>query len=152
MKNEMTLSFVAIEENEALARMAMTCFITPLDPTIEEISEFKTIVSEAVTNAILHGYENDGKSLVTIHAKIDDQTVSMTVSDEGAGIDDLARAMEPMYTSKPHMERSGAIPERTKNVTKSPIAESRQQRAGPGCAGGDLDGQRRWFHRAPAGR
>ena len=103
----MTLSFVAIEENEALARMAMTCFITPLDPTIEEISEFKTIVSEAVTNAILHGYENDGKSLVTIHAKIDDQTVSMTVSDEGAGIDDLARAMEPMYTSKPHMERSG---------------------------------------------
>jgi stage II sporulation protein AB (anti-sigma F factor) len=107
MNNEMTLSFVAIEENEALARMAMTCFITPLDPTIEEISEFKTIVSEAVTNAILHGYENDGKSLVKIHAKIDDQTVSMTVSDEGAGIDDLARAMEPMYTSKPHMERSG---------------------------------------------
>lgn len=107
MNNEMTLSFVAIEENEALARMAMTCFITPLDPTIEEISEFKTIVSEAVTNAILHGYENDGKSLVKIQAKIDDQTVSMTVSDEGAGIDDLARAMEPMYTSKPHMERSG---------------------------------------------
>ncbi|WP_172369439.1 anti-sigma F factor [Sporosarcina jiandibaonis] len=107
MNNEMTLSFVAIEENEALARMAMTCFITPLDPTIEEISEFKTIVSEAVTNAILHGYENDGKSLVKIHAKIDDHTVSMTVSDEGAGIDDLARAMEPMYTSKPHMERSG---------------------------------------------
>ena len=107
MNNEMTLSFVAIEENEALARMAMTCFITPIDPTIEEISEFKTIVSEAVTNAILHGYENDGKSLVKIQAKIDDQTVSMTVSDEGAGIDDLARAMEPMYTSKPHMERSG---------------------------------------------
>ena len=107
MNNEMTLSFVAIEENEALARMAMTCFITPLDPTIEEISEFKTIVSEAVTNAILHGYESDGKSLVNIHAEIDDQTVSMTVSDEGAGIDDLARAMEPMYTSKPHMERSG---------------------------------------------
>ncbi|WP_210469229.1 anti-sigma F factor [Sporosarcina sp. 6E9] len=107
MNNEMTLSFVAIEENEALARMAMTCFITPLDPTIEEISEFKTIVSEAVTNAILHGYENDGVSLVKIHAKIDDHTVSMTVSDEGAGIDNLARAMEPMYTSKPHMERSG---------------------------------------------
>lgn len=107
MNNEMTLSFVAIEENEALARMAMTCFITPLDPTIEEISEFKTIVSEAVTNAILHGYENDGKSLVKIHARIDDQTVSMTVSDEGTGIDNLARAMEPMYTSKPHMERSG---------------------------------------------
>jgi len=107
MNNEMTLSFVAIEENEALARMAMTCFITPLDPTIEEISEFKTIVSEAVTNAILHGYECDGVSLVTIHAKIDDHTVSMTVSDHGAGIDDIGRAMEPMYTTKPQMERSG---------------------------------------------
>lgn len=107
MKNEMILSFVAIEENEALARMAMTCFITPLDPTIEEISEFKTIVSEAVTNAILHGYECDGKSLVTIHAKIDEHTVSMTVSDDGEGIVDVGRAMEPMYTTKPQMERSG---------------------------------------------
>ena len=100
MNNEMTLSFVAIEENEALARMAMTCFITPLDPTIEEISEFKTIVSEAVTNAIIHGYECDGKSLVTIHATIDEQKVSMTVSDEGAGIDDVEQAMEPMYTTQ----------------------------------------------------
>lgn len=107
MNNEMTLSFVAIEENEALARMAMTCFITPLDPTIEEISEFKTIVSEAVTNAILHGYECDGKSLVTIHARIHEYTVSMTVSDDGVGIDDIVRAMEPMYTTRPQMERSG---------------------------------------------
>lgn len=107
MNNEMTLSFVAIEENEALARMAMTCFITPLDPTIEEISEFKTIVSEAVTNAILHGYKCDGTSQVTIHATINEQTVSMSVSDTGAGIDDVERAMEPMYTSMPHTERSG---------------------------------------------
>lgn len=107
MRNEMTLSFVAIEENEALARMAMTCFITPLDPTIEEISEFKTIVSEAVTNAIIHGYECDGISQVTIRATIDEHLVSMTVSDEGAGIDDVVRAMEPMYTSRPHTERSG---------------------------------------------
>ncbi len=107
MNNEMTLSFVAIEENEALARMAMTCFITPLDPTIEEISEFKTIVSEAVTNAIIHGYECDGTSLVTIHARIDEKKVSMTVQDEGAGILNLTEAMEPMYTTRPHMERSG---------------------------------------------
>lgn len=107
MNNKMTLSFVAIEENEALARMAMTCFITPLDPTIEEISEFKTIVSEAVTNAIIHGYECDGKSLVTIHATIDEQKVSMTVSDDGAGIDNVEQAMEPMYTTRPYMERSG---------------------------------------------
>lgn len=107
MKNEMTLSFVAIEENEALARMAMTCFITPLDPTIEEISEFKTIVSEAVTNAIIHGYDCDGKSLVTLHARLDDEKVTMTIRDEGTGIPNIAEAMEPMFTTLPHMERSG---------------------------------------------
>ena len=87
--------------------MAMTCFITPLDPTIEEISEFKTIVSEAVTNAIIHGYECDGKSLVTIHAVIEENKVTMTVSDEGAGIFDVEQAMEPMFTTRPFMERSG---------------------------------------------
>ena len=107
MNNEMTLSFVAIEENEALARMAMTCFITPLDPTIEEISEFKTIVSEAVTNAIIHGYECDGKSLVTVHAMIEENKVTMTVRDEGMGIFDVEQAMEPMFTTRPFMERSG---------------------------------------------
>jgi stage II sporulation protein AB (anti-sigma F factor) len=107
MNNEMTLSFVAIEENEALARMAMTCFITPLDPTIEEISEFKTIVSEAVTNAIIHGYECDGKSLVTLHAAIEGNKVTMTVRDEGMGIFDVEQAMEPMFTTRPFMERSG---------------------------------------------
>ncbi|WP_203246421.1 anti-sigma F factor [Sporosarcina beigongshangi] len=107
MNNEMTLSFVAIEENEALARMAMTCFITPLDPTIEEISEFKTIVSEAVTNAIIHGYEMDGVSLVTLHAIIQDNKVTMTVRDEGMGIFDVGQAMEPMFTTRPFMERSG---------------------------------------------
>ena len=107
MKNEMTLSFVAIEENEALARMALTCFITPLDPTLEEISEFKTIVSEAVTNAIIHGYNCDGQSLVTIHAEIDGSKVSMTVEDQGEGIFDVQQAMEPMFTTKPRMERSG---------------------------------------------
>ncbi len=107
MNNEMTLSFVAIEENEALARMAMTCFITPLDPTIEEISEFKTIVSEAVTNAIIHGYEFDGTSLVTLHAVITGNKVKMTISDEGMGIFDVEQAMEPMFTTRPFMERSG---------------------------------------------
>lgn len=107
MRNEMTLSFVAIEENEALARMAMTCFITPLDPTLEEISEFKTIVSEAVTNAIIHGYESDGQSMVTIHAIIDENKVTMTVEDKGGGIFDVQQAMEPMFTTKPLMERSG---------------------------------------------
>ena len=85
----------------------MTCFITPLDPTIEEISEFKTIVSEAVTNAIIHGYECDGKSLVTVHAVIEENKVTMTVRDEGMGIFDVEQAMEPMFTTRPFMERSG---------------------------------------------
>ena len=101
MNNEMTLSFVAIEENEALARMAMTCFITPLDPTIEEISEFKTIVSEAVTNAIIHGYECDGKSLVTVHAVIDENKVTMTVAMKEEVFLTYEQAMEPMFTTRP---------------------------------------------------
>jgi stage II sporulation protein AB (anti-sigma F factor) len=87
--------------------MATTCFITPLDPTIEEISEFKTIVSEAVTNAIIHGYECDGKSIVTVHAVIEENKVTMTVRDEGMGIFDVEQAMEPMFTTRPFMERSG---------------------------------------------
>lgn len=107
MDNEMTLSFLAVSENEALARMAMTCFITPLDPTIEEISEFKTVVSEAVTNAIIHGYEENGVGIVTIRALRNDREVTVIISDEGKGIEDVDQAMEPMYTSKPHMERSG---------------------------------------------
>ena len=68
MDNEMTLSFLAISENESLARMAVTSFVAQLDPTIDELSEFKTIVSEAVSNAIIHGYDEDGKGVVTIHA------------------------------------------------------------------------------------
>ncbi len=107
MRNEMTLSFVALEQNEALARMAMTCFIAPLDPTLEEIAEFKTIVSEAVTNAILHGYDCDGVSLVTLHATLEEEKVTMTIRDEGKGISNIEKAMEPMFTTKPYMERSG---------------------------------------------
>ena len=107
MDNEMTLSFFAMSENEALARMAMTCFITPLDPTIDELSEFKTVVSEAVTNAIIHGYEENGIGIVTIRAMRNDREVTLIISDEGKGITDIDQAMEPMFTSKPHMERSG---------------------------------------------
>lgn len=107
MDNEMTLSFLAVSENEALARMAMTCFITPLDPTIEEISEFKTVVSEVVTNAIIHGYEENGIGIVTIRAMRNDREITVIITDEGKGIDDIDQAMEPMFTSKPHMERSG---------------------------------------------
>ncbi|TKI61936.1 anti-sigma F factor [Lysinibacillus mangiferihumi] len=107
MDNEMTLTFLAISENEALARVAITGFIAQLDPTIDELSEFKTIVSEAVSNAIIHGYEEDGKGVVTVHAKREDDIVTVSVMDKGVGIADVSQAMEPLFTTKSAMERSG---------------------------------------------
>ncbi|MEQ6354968.1 anti-sigma F factor [Lysinibacillus sp. M3] len=107
MDNEMTLTFLAISENEALARVAVTGFIAQLDPTIDELSEFKTVVSEAVSNAIIHGYEEDGKGVVTVHAKREDDIVTVSVMDKGLGIEDVSRAMEPLFTTKSEMERSG---------------------------------------------
>lgn len=107
MDNEMTLMFVAKSENESLARVALTSFVAQLDPTIDEISEFKTIVSEAVSNAIIHGYEEDGKGIVTVTAIRQGDVVSVAVKDEGKGIENIDRAMEPLYTSKAELERSG---------------------------------------------
>lgn len=103
----MALSFIAISENEGLARMVMTSFIASLDPTIDELAEFKTIVSEAVTNAIIHGYEEDAQGIVTIRAKRNGRQITMTISDEGKGIQNVEQAMEPLFTSKPESERSG---------------------------------------------
>jgi len=103
----MTLTFLAISENEALARVAVTGFIAQLDPTIDELSEFKTVVSEAVSNAIIHGYEENGKGVVTVHAKREDDIVTVSVMDKGLGIEDVSRAMEPLFTTKSEMERSG---------------------------------------------
>lgn len=107
MDNEMTLSFLALSENESLARIAVTSFVAQLDPTIDELSEFKTIVSEAVSNAIIHGYDEDGKGIVTVRVVRDGDVVSVAVKDEGKGISDIQKAMEPLYTSKAEMERSG---------------------------------------------
>ena len=107
MDNEMTLTFLALSENEALARVAVTGFIAQLDPTIDELSEFKTVVSEAVSNAIIHGYEEDGKGVVTVHAKREDDIVTVSVLDKGVGIEDVSQAMEPLFTTKSAMERSG---------------------------------------------
>ncbi len=87
--------------------MAVTGFIAQLDPTIDELSEFKTVVSEAVSNAIIHGYEEDGKGVVTVHAKREDDIVTVSVMDNGMGIEDVSRAMEPLFTTKSAMERSG---------------------------------------------
>lgn len=103
----MTLTFLAISENESLARVAVTGFIAQLDPTIDELSEFKTVVSEAVSNAIIHGYEEDGRGIITVHAQRVDDVVTVSVMDKGVGIEDVSQAMEPLFTTKSEMERSG---------------------------------------------
>lgn len=105
-KNYMKLDFLSKSTNEAFARVVVAAFASQLDPTIEEISDIKTAVSEAVTNAIIHGYE-DTEGIVTIESKIENQEIEILVYDKGKGIEDLEKAMEPFYTSKPELERSG---------------------------------------------
>lgn len=126
MENEMTLSFAAISENEALARMTLTFFVASLDPTLEEISEYKTVISEAVTNAIIHGYNEERTGIVRVHALLDGREVTVTISDEGGGIADVEEAMQPMYTSKPERERSGMGFTIMESFTDSLTVDSRQ--------------------------
>ncbi len=104
--NEMKVSFLSRSENEAFARTAVAAFAATVDPTVEQLNEVKTAVSEAVTNAIVHGYGND-RGWVTVETKLDGRRLILTVTDEGCGIADVPRAMEPLYTSKPEEERSG---------------------------------------------
>ncbi|MBO4953704.1 MAG: anti-sigma F factor [Clostridia bacterium] len=104
--NEMTVSFLSVSENEAFARTVIAAFIAPLDPTVTLLNEVKTAVSEAVTNAIVHGYENT-QGMVTMHAILDGRKLTLSVSDVGCGIADIEQAMVPTYSSKPHEERSG---------------------------------------------
>lgn len=104
--NEMTIEFWSKSSNESFARVVAAAFATQLDPTIEELADVKTAVSEAVTNAIIHGYESrEGK--VRMECKLYDHAMEIVVSDSGTGIEDVDRARQPMYTSKPDMERSG---------------------------------------------
>ena len=105
-KNEMKLIFDARSVNESFARVAVVAFITDLNPTLDEIADIKTAVSEAVTNAIIHGYQ-DPEEKVELTCKICGTEVDITVEDKGTGIADVKRAMEPFYTSKPELERSG---------------------------------------------
>ncbi len=105
-KNEVELSFDARSVNEGFARMAVAAFITELNPTMDELSDVKTAVSEAVTNAIIHGYDNPEEK-VHMTCRIMGREVEIIVCDTGRGIEDVARAMEPFYTTKPELERSG---------------------------------------------
>lgn len=106
MTNEMKLEFDSRSANEAFARVTVASFMTQLNPTLEEVSDVKTAVSEAVTNAIIHGYENHVNK-IRIFAGIEGRTLKLEISDRGVGIPDVKKAMEPLYTTKPEMERSG---------------------------------------------
>lgn len=121
--NEMELFFDAVSDNEGLARMAVAAFVSPLNPTLEEVSDIKTAVSEAVTNSIIHGYGNisgygrGGKGSlsekksrpgkVSVHCELIGGVLHIEVTDTGKGIEDVEKAMEPLFTTKPELERSG---------------------------------------------
>ena len=104
--NEMKLEVISKSNNEAFARIAVAAFASQLDPTIEELADIKTAVSEAVTNSIIHGYE-DRQGIITITCKILDNSILIEISDNGKGIENIEMAKEPLYTSKPDLERSG---------------------------------------------
>lgn len=105
--NHMKLSFASRSENEAFARITVAAFVTQMDPTMEQLDEIKTVVSEAVTNAIIHGYSGNADGIVTVEAEIDGDIVILSISDQGKGIEDLELARQPLFTSRPELERSG---------------------------------------------
>lgn len=105
-ENEMKLEFLSKANNEAFARVTVAAFAAQLDPTIEELADIKTAVSEAVTNSIIHGYENT-EGIIKIVARIFANTISIEISDTGKGIENIELAKQPLYTSKGDLERSG---------------------------------------------
>ena len=112
MENNISIVFDAKSQNESLARMVVSAFLTELDPTIEEMNDIKTAVSEAVTNSIIHGYgEKPGQVFMKCNLKRDDEKedslLQIEIQDKGVGIEDIEKAKEPLYTTKPELERSG---------------------------------------------
>ena len=105
-KNEMYMSFLADSVNESLARITVAAFAMELNPTMEEIEDIRTSVSEAVTNAIIHGYE-EKEGMVEIHCVLLDRLLHIEIKDNGKGIPDVEKAKQPFYTTKPECERSG---------------------------------------------
>ena len=105
-ENEMSLEFLSKSNNEAFARVTVAAFVSQLDPTIEELADIKTAVSEAVTNCIIHGYE-DTQGIIKIKCKIFAGSVHIEISDNGKGIKDIEEAKAPLFTTKPNLERSG---------------------------------------------
>ena len=105
-KNKMNLEFISKSSNEAFARIAVASFASQLDPSIEEISDIKTAVSEAVTNSIIHGYE-EKQGIIKIECVLYENSIEIQISDNGKGIENIDKAREPLYTTKPELERSG---------------------------------------------
>ncbi|BAH43372.1 anti-sigma-F factor [Brevibacillus brevis NBRC 100599] len=106
-RNFMSVSFAALSQNEAFARVAVAAFISQLDITMDELEEIKTVISEAVTNAIIHGYDENPEGVVQISVRIQEDSIDLIVEDNGRGIEDVEQAMQPLYTTKPELERSG---------------------------------------------
>ncbi len=121
----MHLKFRALSQNESFARVTVASFIAQLDPTMDELTEIKTVVSEAVTNAIIHGYESDSDGYVYITVRLDGSTVELEVRDEGIGIQNIEKAKQPLYTTKPELERSGMGFTIMENFMDEMIIESR---------------------------
>lgn len=104
--NNMKVEFEALPENEGFARVTVAAFLTPLNPTLEEIEDVKTAVSEAVTNAVIHGYKEQGGT-IEIFCVLEKDLLKMEITDQGCGIENVEQAMEPMFTTRPDLERSG---------------------------------------------
>ena len=105
--NNMKLTFAAKSENESFARSVVAAFFAQLNPTVQEIEDIKTAVSEAVTNCIVHGYCGRQEGDVTIECVLDEGEMTATITDFGKGIPDVAKAMEPFFTTQKNGERSG---------------------------------------------
>jgi len=106
-RNHMGIEFAALSQNEAFARVAVASFISQMDITMEEMEEIKTVVSEAVTNSIIHGYDENPEGIVRIRVALEEDLIELVIEDEGKGIEDVEQAMQPLYTTKPELERSG---------------------------------------------
>ncbi|MEN9406636.1 MAG: hypothetical protein RLZ12_920 [Bacillota bacterium] len=107
MSNFMELKINSCSENEAFARVTVAAFLARIDPTLTELSDVKTIVSEAVTNAIIHGYQECSSGVIELYAGLKERSVTIRIRDYGLGIENIDQAREPLYTSKPELERSG---------------------------------------------
>lgn len=105
--NKMDITFSAVAQNEAFARVAVSGFLLYLDPTVSELSDIKTAVSEAVTNCVIHGYENKDRGQIRLSCMIDGRNIHIEIEDFGRGIEDIELARKPLYTSRPNDERCG---------------------------------------------